>query len=707
METISRSLLTFLLNSLWQVPLAAAVAAVACRLMRRGPASHRHAVWVAALVASIMLPLASVRRAPGTPGPQFDPSLAVTVANPAAHRTAPVTSPAPAPAPRTVNFAATTASVLMGVYLLFVLFLLGRLAWASIRTVQIRGAARYPAIPERLDRVWMRCQEAFGLNGVELLVSARVSGPVAAGRSIILPESMLTELSEDVLTTAVGHEMAHIARRDFGCNLLYEAILLPIGFHPAAWLMRREIERTREMACDELVTERLMDAGVYARSIMSIAHGMMALPRPGYTLGVFDGDILEARIRRLVERPVANLKRARLLLASGLGALVLCAVVASSVALTALAQGGASALMKQAEAAYNAGDFKQATDLFESAVKVEPANLKAKLLLADTLLQQYVPGSAAEADVSLAARARQQYLDVLAVEGGNKTALGGMTMLDLNTKHFTEARNWALKSIQADATNRDAYYTIGFIDWATTYPDYAAARMAAGMKPQDPGNIPDAGLRQGVRSKHGAEIEEGFRMLQVAIQLDPDYSDAMAYMNLLFRISAGIADTPTQSADYVAKADEWVTQALEAKQRQAQNPRPASGLLDVGGPSIMRVTAPPPPPPPPPPPGAHSGNPAETGQIGVLSNGPTLVLQERPVYPAAARQAGVSGMVRLRAVIGKDGKVRDLAVVSGPAELTAAAMQAAAKWVYQPTLINGEPVEVTTMVDLNFTLSGK
>ena len=49
-------------------------------------------------------------------------------------------------------------------------------------------------------------------------------------------------------------------------------------------------------------------------------------------------------------------------------------------------------------------------------------------------------------------------------------------------------------------------------------------------------------------------------MLQIAIQLDPDYSDAMAYMNLLYRIEAGIADTPAQSADAVAKADSWVDQ---------------------------------------------------------------------------------------------------------------------------------------------------
>lgn len=151
-----------------------------------------------------------------------------------------------------------TAAGLLAAYCLFVLFRLARLAWASIRTVQIRSGARYTAIPAVLDAVWMRCQEAFGLRCVPLLVSAQVSGPVAAGRAIILPESLLAEPSEDVLTTAVGHEMAHIARRDFAANLFYEVLYLPVGFHPAAWLIHREIERTREMACDELVTHRLM-----------------------------------------------------------------------------------------------------------------------------------------------------------------------------------------------------------------------------------------------------------------------------------------------------------------------------------------------------------------------------------------------------------------------------------------------------------------
>ena len=366
-------------------------------------------------------------------------------------------------------------------------------------------------------------------------------------------------------------------------------------------------------------------------------------------------------------------------------------------------------MIKQAEAAYNRGDYKEAAEFFENAVKVEPANLKAKLLLANTLLREYVPGPGA--DSALASRARQQYLDVLALEAGNKQALAALMLIDTNTKQFADARGWALKAIQADATNKGAYYTAGFIDWVMTYPDYASARLATGMKPQDPGIIPDAGLRQSLRTKHGAEIEDGFRMLQIAIQLDPDYTDAMAYMNLLYRIEAGIADSPAQSADLVAKADGWVTQALAARQRQEQNPPPPPGPLDVDGPALVPVIAPPPPPPPPPPPsGASQARIEAHGALRVSGEAQQakLLRQAPPVYPAAARQAGTSGVVRMSVVIGKDGTVRDVSVMNGPGrEFNIAAMEAVKQWVYKPTLLSGEPVEVVTTVEVNIAPSGR
>ncbi len=696
METISGSLLTFLLNSLWQIPVAAAVAALVCRVLRKGPASHRHAVWVAALLAAILLPLASIRRAASTDLLRFPASLAdpVTAGGEPlrAHAASPVTA-LPAQ-PRSIPIAETTSTVLLGGYLMFVVWRLLRLARASVHTMRVRRGARAGTIPLRLDGVRRRCEEAFNLEGVELLFSPKVSGPVTAGRAIILPEALLGEISEDVLITAVGHEMAHIARRDFACNVLYELLLLPIRFHPAAWLMGREIERTREMACDEMVTHGLIDAGVYARSIMSIATAMTALPQPGYTLGVFDGDMLEERIRRLVERPA--MKRTRLLLAGGLAALALCTVAASTLSFTARAQGAASDMLKQGKAAYARGDYKTAAGSFDVAVRLDPDNLEAKVLLGNSLARQIVPGS--EGSAPLVAAARQQFLDVLARDAHSRQALHGMMTLSLYSKQFTEAYAWTQKAIQADSTDAAAYYTAGFIDWSLTYPDYMRARQAAGMQPQDPGIIPDPALRQQVRTQHMSQIEDGHRMLQMALQIHPEYSDAMAYINLLYRIEAGIANNAAESAAFVAKADDYVRQALEAKRRQSQSARGAA-TTDATGEAL----APPPPPPPPPPPnGVAGGFGGNARRIEAYEQQKLLIQQTPPVYPETARQAGITGNVRLYVLVGKDGTVRQIRVLSGPPELAGAAMQAVRQWVYKPTMENGSPVEVATMVNVNF-----
>ena len=82
-----------------------------------------------------------------------------------------------------------------------------------------------------------------------------------------------------------------------------------------------------------------------------------------------------------------------------------------------------------------------------------------------------------------------------------------------------------------------------------------------------------------------------------------------------------------------------------------------------------------------------------------------LITQVNPVYPALARQARVAGTVRLTAIVGRDGAIRNLQVMSGHPLLTPSALEAVKQWRYQPTLLNDEPVEVITQIDVNFTLS--
>jgi periplasmic protein TonB len=83
-----------------------------------------------------------------------------------------------------------------------------------------------------------------------------------------------------------------------------------------------------------------------------------------------------------------------------------------------------------------------------------------------------------------------------------------------------------------------------------------------------------------------------------------------------------------------------------------------------------------------------------------------LVVQVKPQYPRLAMQARVQGTVVLQAVIGKDGAVHDLQVISGHPLLAPAAIEAVRQWRYRPYLLNNDPVEVDTQINVNFTLSG-
>ena len=119
--------------------------------------------------------------------------------------------------------------------------------------------------------------------------------------------------------------------------------------------------------------------------------------------------------------------------------------------------------------------------------------------------------------------------------------------------------------------------------------------------------------------------------------------------------------------------------------------------------------APPPLPPPPPPPKAVAPPPAAPTQITVGGDVQAgLILQKtQPVYPALARQGRIQGAVQLKAIIGANGKIKSLTVVSGHPLLVDAALDAVRRWTYQPTLLNGVPVDVKTDIVVRFELGHK
>ena len=112
-------------------------------------------------------------------------------------------------------------------------------------------------------------------------------------------------------------------------------------------------------------------------------------------------------------------------------------------------------------------------------------------------------------------------------------------------------------------------------------------------------------------------------------------------------------------------------------------------------------------PPPPPPVKVEAPKPVTPSRIRVGGSviQANLISQPKPTYPPLAKQARIQGTVRFNAVIAKDGTIQQLSVVSGHPLLIPSAQDAVKQWKYRPTMLNNEPVEVQTTIDVNFTLS--
>ncbi len=101
---------------------------------------------------------------------------------------------------------------------------------------------------------------------------------------------------------------------------------------------------------------------------------------------------------------------------------------------------------------------------------------------------------------------------------------------------------------------------------------------------------------------------------------------------------------------------------------------------------------------------ATGGAAARRVRVGGSVRPPTKVVDVRPVYPEEARAAKIQGVVILEAVLGEDGAVIDTKILRSIPELDQAAIDAVSQWKYEPTLLNGEPVELEMTVTINFTL---
>ena len=342
MTTISSQLLlTFLINACWQIALVAAFASFSTWLLRNSAARYRHWVWVTALFLSLGIPLTtSIQTFTGS----FFRTT-TTLATNASGDIEPVipfegkvaTANELSSSSDAFLLSRTVGFIFISVYLLVVLFSSFRLlkAWYVTRRLKqsaIRLNDSYP-----IHQVVESCSSAIGVgvDKVQVCSTDKVDVPFTLGAItpvIILPQQVLSDSDAEVLKSAIGHELIHIKRRDYAFNLLYELLYLLLSFHPAAALIRRRIRQTRELSCDELVAEQILNAEVYARSLVQLASSAPTLRRLSVTttVGIADADILEARVMSLLKKSKLDTRRKRIVLIGvSLLLLVPCLAVAS------------------------------------------------------------------------------------------------------------------------------------------------------------------------------------------------------------------------------------------------------------------------------------------------------------------------------------------------------------------------------------------
>jgi TonB family protein len=235
------------------------------------------------------------------------------------------------------------------------------------------------------------------------------------------------------------------------------------------------------------------------------------------------------------------------------------------------------------------------------------------------------------------------------------------------------------------------------------------------MRAEDPGPLPAGAAKEDLKMRFGQVLENGLQALRQGLLIDPQYDDAMAYVNLLIRERADLRDTSAEYQRDVAEADQWVDRALETKRKKAEQRAgnlPVPNQISVTQSLVTSAVVPPsPPPPPPPPPPAYSGSPQSTPatpariRVGGNVQAAMIIRKVVPVYPTEAKSAGIQGVVQLGVILAEDGTVAEITVLDGPDALAQAAIDAVRQWVYRPTLLNGRPVQVETTVSVNFTLN--
>jgi tetratricopeptide (TPR) repeat protein len=268
-------------------------------------------------------------------------------------------------------------------------------------------------------------------------------------------------------------------------------------------------------------------------------------------------------------------------------ALALVAVV--SLAATGCNKLKARDLLNKGVQAYKANQYDTAIEKFKEATDLDPDLKTARLYLATAYANQYIPGSPDQANVNRGNEAIKVYKSVLERDPNNLSGIDGMgSMLyrmaggpPPNLDMIRESRSYHLQHIKIKPDDPEPYYWVGEIDWELVYKPNKQMRDEYNrdlppkkqIKETEP--LPEK-LRAQFAATYAAEADQGIEALKKAIELRPDYDDAMGMLNLLYRQKADMVEPAEERSKLLADADTLVKQSIEIKQKRQSQPQPTS-----------------------------------------------------------------------------------------------------------------------------------
>lgn len=244
-------------------------------------------------------------------------------------------------------------------------------------------------------------------------------------------------------------------------------------------------------------------------------------------------------------------------------------------------------LLNKGVAAFKAGQSDAAIEDFKQAKELDPDLLNARLYLATAYASLYIPGAPSAENLSRGQQAVSEFKQVLEHDPNNLPAIDGvgsilyqMAGTPFDPAKFEESKQFHKKHIELKPNDPEPYYWIGVIDWVLSNRTNLELRASYNKdhinKQVKETEAMPAAVRGDYVTKSAALTDEGIESIKKALQIKPDYDDAMAYLNLLYRRKADMVESADERASYQKQADDLLDKIKEIKQKRAETPQQPS-----------------------------------------------------------------------------------------------------------------------------------